>query len=162
MEKGVHPSTPTPLFDGFGHQQSPSCRHRLPASRPAGCVRTHPSQTWVPAVHAGTTNSYCNICASLTQNLSTPTNFRRRSRRARRLRVPISELFVFFVHSFENTDVRMGFRIVAWMERSGIQEGGVGPGRGNGAGEEPGLRFAPSGLRRGILHFHDLWASLRS
>jgi hypothetical protein len=25
----------------------------------------------------------------------------------------------------------MGFRIVAWMERSGIQEGGMGGGKGN-------------------------------
>ena len=31
--------------------------------------------------------------------------------------------------------VRMRFRIVVWMERSGIQEGGVGRGRGNGARE---------------------------
>jgi hypothetical protein len=37
--------------------------------------------------------------------------------------------------SFENTGVRMGFRIVAWMERSGIQEGGVGRGRANGVRE---------------------------
>ena len=29
----------------------------------------------------------------------------------------------------------MGFRIVAWMERSGIQEGGMGRGRGNGVRE---------------------------
>ena len=28
----------------FGHRQLPSCRHGLPASRPAGCVRTHPCQ----------------------------------------------------------------------------------------------------------------------
>jgi len=27
--------------------------------------------------------------------------------------------------------VKMGFRIVAWMERSGIQEDGMGRGRGN-------------------------------
>ena len=31
--------------------------------------------------------------------------------------------------------VRMGFRIVAWMERSGIQEGDMGRGRGNGVRE---------------------------
>ena len=29
---------------GFAHRQLPSCRHGLPASRPAGCVRTHPCQ----------------------------------------------------------------------------------------------------------------------
>ena len=45
-EKDDHPSTPTPLFDGgFAHQQPPSCRHGLPASRPAGCVRIHPCQS---------------------------------------------------------------------------------------------------------------------
>ena len=29
----------------------------------------------------------------------------------------------------------MGFRIVAWLERSGIQEGDMGRGRGNGVRE---------------------------
>jgi hypothetical protein len=29
--------------------------------------------------------------------------------------------------------VKMGFRIVAWMKRSGIREGGMGRGRSNGA-----------------------------
>jgi hypothetical protein len=37
--------------------------------------------------------------------------------------------------SFENTGMRIGFRIVAWMERSRLQEGGVGRGRGNGVRE---------------------------
>ena len=31
--------------------------------------------------------------------------------------------------------VKMGFRIVAWMERSGIQEGDMGRGGGNGVRE---------------------------
>jgi hypothetical protein len=47
----------------------------------------------------------------------------------------ISEPFVFFVPPLKIRGVRMGCRIVAWMERSGIQEGDVGHGRGNGVRE---------------------------
>ena len=44
-EKEVHPSKPPSMFgEVFGRRQIPSCRHRLPASRLAGCVRRHPCQ----------------------------------------------------------------------------------------------------------------------
>ena len=47
----------------------------------------------------------------------------------------VSETFMSFVPPLKIRGVKMGFRIVAWMERSGIQEGGMGRGRGSGVHE---------------------------
>ena len=55
--------------------------------------------TWVPAVHAGTTNSYCDVYATYANLMATvpppPAKFSKE--RSRSLRVRISEPFVFFV-----------------------------------------------------------------
>jgi hypothetical protein len=47
----------------------------------------------------------------------------------------IAKPFVSFVPLSKIWGVKVGFRIVAWMERSGIQEGGMGRGRGKGVRE---------------------------
>ena len=56
----------------------------------------------------------------------------------------------------------MGFRIVAWMERSGIQEGDMGRGGTACVNEETRITLCSIRATKGILHFHDLWASVRS
>jgi hypothetical protein len=61
MKKAVHPSTPMSMFDGILAIAASVMPAWIAGIQTRGMRPETSMSTWVPAVHAGTTNAYCNV-----------------------------------------------------------------------------------------------------